>query len=502
MNFDLDAFISYAHMDNVGLIQGHQGWISNLHRALEVKVGQLLGKQPHIWRDPKLQGNDVFADTLLERLRHVAVLISVLSPCYVNSEWTRRELVEFWKAAEEQGGVRLHDKARIFKVLKTPVRLEMHPPELQPLLGYEFFQTDPDTGKIHELDEAFGSEAQIAFWMKLDDLAQDICSLLELFGAAGITDSSGEKITRETIFLAETTIDVKEQREMIRRDLQQHGYTVLPAGGLPLVASEIVSSFREDLARSRMSIHLVGKNYGTIPEGSTESIPEIQDALAIDRVNQGNFSRLIWISPGLQVDDNRQQKFIERLRMDPSIQKGSDLLETPLQDLRTVIQDRLKQAAEPVRKKSVTPTPDQNPARVYLIYDQRDVGVSSPWADFLFDRGFEVLRPFFEGDEREAREYHEENLRACDGALIFYGAANELWVRRKLRELQKSAGYGRVKPIRAVAISLLAPKTEEKERFRTHEATVIPQLGGFAPDPLLPFITQLQSRAGGGQSPV
>jgi len=493
MNFDLDAFISYAHMDNVGLIQGHQGWISNLHRALEVKVGQLLGKQPHIWRDPKLQGNDVFADTLLERLRHVAVLISVLSPCYVNSEWTRRELVEFWKAAEEQGGVRLHDKARIFKVLKTPVRLEMHPPELQPLLGYEFFQIDPDTGKIHELDEAFGSEAQIAFWMKLDDLAQDICSLLELLGAAGITDSSGEKITRETIFLAETTIDVKEQREMIRRDLQQHGYTVLPAGGLPLDASEIVSSFREDLARSRMSIHLVGKNYGTIPEGSTKSIPEIQEELAINRVNQGNFSRFIWISPGLQVDDNRQQKFIEHLRMDPRIQKGSDLLETPLEDLRTVIQDRLKQAAEPVRKRSVTPTSDQNPAQVYLIYDQRDVGVTSPWADFLFDRGFEVLRPVFEGDEREAREYHEENLRACDGALIFYGAANELWVRRKLRELQKSAGYGRIKPIRAVAISLLAPKTEEKERFRTHEASVIPQLGGFAPDPLLPFITQLQS---------
>ena len=502
MNFDLDAFISYAHMDNVGLIQGHQGWISNLHRALEVKVGQLLGKQPHIWRDPKLQGNDVFAETLLERLRHVAVLISVLSPCYVNSEWTRRELVEFWKAAEEQGGVRLHDKARIFKVLKTPVRREMHPPELQPLLGYEFFQIDPDTGKIHELDEAFGPEAQIAFWMKLDDLAQDICSLLELLAAAGITDSSAEKITREAVFLAETTIDVKEHREMIRRDLQQHGYAVFPAGGLPLVASEMVSSFREDLARCRLSIHLVGKNYGTIPEGSTESIPEIQSELAIDRVNQGNFSRLIWIPPGLHVDDNRQQKFIEQLRMDPRIQKGSDLLETPLEDLRTVIQDRLKQAAEPVRKKSVTPTSKQDPAQVYLIYDQRDVGVTSPWADLLFDRGFEVLRPVFEGDEREAREYHEENLRSCDGALIFYGAANELWVRRKLRELQKSAGYGRIKPIRALAISLLAPMTEEKERFRTHEATVIPQLGGFALDPLLPFITQLQSGVGGGQSPV
>lgn len=37
MNFDLDAFISYAHMDNVGLIQGHQGWISN-RRVTTIRI--------------------------------------------------------------------------------------------------------------------------------------------------------------------------------------------------------------------------------------------------------------------------------------------------------------------------------------------------------------------------------------------------------------------------------------------------------------------------------
>ena len=31
----------------------------------------------------------------------------------------------------------------------------------------------------------------------------------------------------------------------------------------------------------------------------------------------------------------------------------------------------------------------------------------------------------------------------CDGVLIYYGAGNEMWLRRKLREVQKSAGYGR-----------------------------------------------------------
>src|SRR3984893_6105717 len=115
MHFEGDAFISYAHMDDVELIEGRKGWVANLHRALAGRVGQLLGEQPQIWRDPKLQGNDLFAETLVEQLRRVALLISIVSPRYVRSEWTRRELTEFWNAAEQQGGIRFHERARIFK---------------------------------------------------------------------------------------------------------------------------------------------------------------------------------------------------------------------------------------------------------------------------------------------------------------------------------------------------------------------------------------------------
>ena len=54
--------------------------------------------------------------------------------------------------------------------------------------------------------------------------------------------------------------------------------------------------------------------------------------------------------------------------------------------------------------------------------------------------------------------------------LIFYGAGNELWLRRKLREVQKSAGYGR-KPPHAGGRHLRGPAdVPAKARFRTHEA--------------------------------
>jgi hypothetical protein len=489
MDFECDAFISYAHVDNVGLVEGGKGWVTNLHRALEVRVTQLLGKSPRIWRDPKLNGNDNFADALLARIRSVAALISVVSPRYIKSEWTRRELTEFSKAAEQQGGVPLRQKTRIFKVLKTPVPIDAHPPELQPLLGYEFFKVDPHTGRVHELDEIFGPEAQRDFWIKLDDLAHDVCCMLEMLDASPAPAGAGVPIDAGTIFLAEATSDLRGQREAIKRDLQQHGYTVLPDRGLPFIGSELAAAIRDDLARCKMSIHLLGKSYSFVPEASSQSLLEIQNELAIERGDKGEFYRLLWIPPGLQVEDERQRKVIEQLRMDPRIQNGADLLETSLEDLRTVIQDRLKRPPKPPES-SAPAAGVANHTQLYLIYDRRDTDAAAPWADFLFEKKFEVIHPVFEGDEAEVREYHEENLRTCDGALILYGSASECWLRRKLRELQKSAGYGRTKPT-PIAISLVPPASPEKERFRTHGAMVIPQLNGFSPDSLQPFISLL-----------
>jgi len=492
MSFEADAFISYAHLDNVELVEGHKGWVANLHRALEVRVGQLLGKPPHIWRDPKLQGNDFFAEALVERLRRVAALISVVSPRYVKSEWTRRELTEFWRAAEGQGGVRFHEKARIFKVLKTPVPSEMHPPELKALLGYEFFKVDPDTGRVRELDEVFGPEAQRDFWMRLDDLAHDVCCLLEMLEAREGATGPANAVEKGTIYLAETTSDLREQREAIKRDLLQHGYSVLPVLSLSPIASELKAAIRADLAQCKMSIHIVGKSYSLVPEGGVESLVEIQNALAIELGEQGAFSRLVWIPPGLEVEDERQQKVIEKLRMDPRIQKGADLLETSLEDLRTVYHERLKEAQLPAKEPSSPAPAGGKHLQLYFIYDRQDAAAIRPWTDFLFEQGFEVIPPVFEGDEAEIREEHEENLRSCDGALILYGEACECWLRRKLRELQKSAGYGRTKPKPAVAVCLIPPKNAEKESFRTHEALVIPQMDGFSPDPLWPFVSRLK----------
>jgi len=190
------------------------------------------------------------------------------------------------------------------------------------------------------------------------------------------------------------------------------------------------------------------------------------------------------------VQDERQRAVLSGLRNDPRLQKGADVLETPLESLITLIGEWLNKD-EPARPTEAGGELPGSP-HVYLIYDSRDTDAIAPWADFLFKQGFETIRPSFDGDEVDIREYHDENLRTCDGAVIFYGSGNELWLRRKLREVNKSVGYGRTKPRPIVGLCLMGPRSPEKERFQTHEAMLVPQWDGLAAEVWRPFTSRLK----------
>src|SRR5882672_10251126 len=143
-NCESDVFISYAHFDNEPMFEGERGWVEVFHQALQVRLRQLLGENPDVWRDPSLAGNDYLQDTLRSKLLRTALLLSIVTPRYLKSESCLSEIDEFCRGAEQSGGIRLQDKARLMKVVKTEVPREELPPALQPLLGYKFYSLDPE----------------------------------------------------------------------------------------------------------------------------------------------------------------------------------------------------------------------------------------------------------------------------------------------------------------------------------------------------------------------
>lgn len=491
VDFENDIFISYAHIDNQPLSEGQVGWISEFHKFLEIRLTQLRGEKVRILRDSKSQGNDYIDDKVVEQFPTIALLVSVLSPRYVKSTFCIQELEEFCNGAKQTGGIRVAgNKSRIFKIIKTPVPPEQQPQELQTLLSYEFYEID-QAGRPREFNKIFGSDREQKYWAKLEDLAYDIFQLLEVFGQKQVEEvnQSVEPLKGTAIYLAESTFDLNEVRDKVRRELQQRGYVVLPSQPLPYNPKfpEVV---RQNLEDCKLSIHLVGERYGTIPEGLEKSMVELQYSLALKhKQHNSEFSYLIWIPNGLKASEPRQLEFIQCLQDEP------ELLQTTVEDLKTIIQDKLN----PPQESSEPRVIEDGVIQIYLICDRRDFDKIEPIEEYFWSQNWEVIPSMFEGNEAQVRQYHQESLRDCDAVLIYYGEGNELWLRTKLRELQKVAGYGRSKPMLAKAIYVAEPSTDSKQRFRTLKATVIKNFKDFSPDDLEPFRVKLTQSQGGLQ---
>ena len=386
------------------------------------------------------------------------------------------------------------------------------------MLGYDFFTADPHSGRTKELNQSGDTEIQRLYWAKLDDLAHDLTEMIEMLeasGAGAATASSPAPVVPgapplarrledavavagedRSVYLAETTYDLREKRDAVRRELQTLGLNVLPDQPLPLVRDECEQAIRDGLERSVLSIHLVGRNYGLVPEGATQSTVVMQNELAIERAAAGDFGRLIWIPEKIECDDERQLKFIEHLQTDTRIQQGADILQTTFEEFKAAMNRRLRKEEKKEEKDAATDAPagidlEDNLRRIYIISDRRDEHAPTELGDYLYAQGFEVILPVFEGEEAQIRKDHEENLSLCDAVLFYYGEGNELWLRQKLREVQKSAAFGRKKPIVIKAIYVAPPDSPSKAKFRTREAMVIDQRAPFDPAVLTSFISQL-----------
>lgn len=500
MQFAKDIFISYAHIDDESLIESQRGWISEFHRALEIRLAQLLGRRPNIWRDMSLQGNHIFDQQIVSQFANVAIMISILTPRYVKSDWCIKEVNEFYDTCEQNIGFNIQNISRIFKVIKTPIKIDLHPEKIKNVLGYEFFSTDPATGRVKEFGQVFGQQSELAYWEKLDDLANDICSFLETLEGSTATTATAisnkeslQKKKKKKIYLAEGSYDTLEFRDSIKRELLDLDYVLLPDKQLPLVSPVLNNEVTAFIQEADLCIHLIGTGYGVVPEGTQKSIVEIQNDIASTQSNTKNLPRLIWIPENNITTDDRQQQFLNKLQSGKEGINGADLIVSTLEDFKSIISDKLKKMEDENQKLTnnneiVDKTTLSNTKVVYLICDSNDLDLIQPIEDVLYHNGCEVLLPIFEGDESQIREDHIENLKICDAAIVFYGNANELWLRSKMRDFIKINGYGRTKPIASKIVYLSSPDTASKQRFRSVEAEVINGINQIPTEKLLSLL--------------
>ena len=251
MAYDIDILISFAEKDNVTGQKNDIGWVTQFKKFIELMLYQVLGEKSNIVLKSE------FDDFTSTNLNNAAVLVTILSKEFAQSGRCLDMVESYYKATTDT------KIGRVFKVLKSPLTGQEQPPRLRELLGYDMYQVDNETGMMKEYADFFSQEAEKQYWMKMVDLVYDIHeTLITLKGQAKAEVKNLYK--RKTIYLAETGHDLSIQRNVIRRELQRHGYVVLPIGMLPNREDLLERAVRKDLEECSLSIHLIGSAYGEI----------------------------------------------------------------------------------------------------------------------------------------------------------------------------------------------------------------------------------------------
>jgi MinD-like ATPase involved in chromosome partitioning or flagellar assembly len=468
MGFECDVFISYAHIDDLSMADTDKGFVARLQEDLSVRLTQFVGRPVRIWRDSKLGGNDLFSEQSGAALEKAAILLTVVSPQYVKSEWCRRELATFVKVAESQGGVSVGERSRVLWVAKTPLPRESLPEILRGQLGYEFYRV-ADSGRPREFFLDADPGARSAYLARVDDIAYDISSLLNsMRGAPGTQPEAGS-----VVYLAESTSDVSERRDQLRRELTDRGYHILPDKPLPWSSEELISFVRHSLDKAQLSIHLIGSKSGFIPEGETRSIVNLQYDLALE----AGLDRIVWASPALELTDEALARVLAGEGAD------TDIFRTNFQEMVSIVLDRL---AGRSRKQVAGGVP-----QIYVLCEASDLPAAKQVRNYLSAKGCEATLPLFQDDPAVLRRDRQEMLQACDGAVVFWGSGSEAWLRMALRDLLKVRGRGRSKRLPFV-IYIAEPTNAAKEDFDTQIGSVI---RGGSPSAIDPLLEEIRSPA-------
>ena len=507
MPFEHDLFISYAHIDNQPLTAEQQGWVTRFHATLAAQLSMRLGSQARIWRDDKLRGNDVFTDEIVQQFGRAALLVSVLSPRYLASDWCQRELTGFCAEAARRGGLAPGNKARVFKVVKTPVDDQAPlPAQVRETKGYEFY-TDCDGAPL-ELDPAYGLRFSEGYFRMVGILAWELAQqlkTLQIDPGSAANDATLLRAAGPAVYLAECSADRREARAQLEAELRLHGLRVLPENPLP---RDDEARYQADcaalLAQCALSIHLVGAVYGAVPDGQGDkSISVLQNELAARQCRDGRLTRLIWLPDGTASAQPQQQAFIRRLLEDDDAQFGADVLTGDIEQVKAAMHATLKklQAPAPAPAAAQPGADDSGVAgapEVYLLCDARDRKATLPLRRWLRDQGIEVAMPAFDGLATEVRQANERQVAACDALLLFYGAGDEAWKRTTDSDLQKQRGR-RGAAAAPVFTWLDGPASADKDDLADlADPGLIDGRAGFDPALLQGLCAALQARRAAG----
>jgi hypothetical protein len=399
--------------------------------------------------------------------KKTGVFIVLLTPEDIGSDDYGKELDQIVEAAYPSPEDN-QSRNRIFKILTLPHADEKEPERLRAELRYNFYEINRYNKKPVTYPLQSNELPDDKFWSKLVDLAYDIVnSLQELKDPAKAVSSENHN---RAIFLAETSFDQQENRDILKRELRHLGYKILPVLSIPGESEHARSVIEENIRQSIVSIHMMGAYYGEFIKNAKYSLIDFQARVVKEFIESKEKChkpyQIIWIPSDLKTTDQRQSLYLKRIKRDET-QEKTEIIEAPLEVFKTIVNNKLNELAV------IPVTTPESGYSLYLICEEPEKHDLQEYINLIQSRGFRVITNAPSG----GKEYysiteHIRILKKADAVLIYKGESSMEWLNSKIRDLVKVPGFGKEKPFKAIGI-FSPQKTTDKSLLFLRNVTVI-----------------------------
>lgn len=320
--YNFDIFISYAHLDNEKMPGQEDGWIELFYKSLNLKLAQRIGKMDAVkiwWDSKKLDGSKLFDNSIEEGIRSSAIMISLISPGYLQSEYCRKEMELFYnKSRAEPAGLHVGDHSRMIKVLLNNIPYQEIPELFGKATGFPFF-------KAEDKDD-FGDPLETSnplFTQQLKDLRDAVVDIFAKFpkseGSAAPAKSEnteeGGDTDKFTLFFGEVADTLRSVRKRSIAELETLGYKVLTGVPPPEEAAAHDQKVKELLGKADLAVHLLDQFPGREMDSDDIWYPQKQAQLSLELAPE----KLLWVPAELDLEEVEEAPYKTFLS---SLEKG------------------------------------------------------------------------------------------------------------------------------------------------------------------------------------
>ena len=466
MNFEYDIFISYGDAttrDN----QNVTTWAQLFCHHLYVVLQRLFDEKPTMLiHDDLRTRQQLMNEDPVEIFKKTGVFVTIITPEDIKSEDYLKELDNIFKAVyTSSGDNQTHN--RIFKIQTLPLLNVEEPDSLKAELRYNFYEINRYNKKPVTYVLQDNQLPDDKFWSKLVDLAYDIYNSLHELKDQKKTNNLISN--NNAIFLAETSFDQQENRDILKRELRHLGYKILPVVSIPSDSEPARIAIEESLRQSVLSIHMMGAFYGDFIKNAKYSLIDFQARVVKEFIeskeNRHKPCQIIWIPNDLKTTDQRQSLYLKRMKRDET-QERTEIVEAPLEVFKTIVNNKLHEIA------SIPEMVKESGYGLYLLYEEPEKQKLQEYITLIQSRGFRILNNTPDGKEYLSITNHVRMLKSADAVIIYKGNSSMDWLNSKIRDLVKVPGFGKGKPFKAIGI-FSPQKTTDKSLLFLRNVTVI-----------------------------